>query len=229
MAANSVFVGRAGAGDLHPAYTLGGALVATGLVASSLLFAFSRRLEPPAPPASMLLRIVQNYVALPLAMPPKPKTRERKPSVHSRPTPFVQSLPPPVTAGILPNLVAPARPKLNLSMGLTSPTQPLPAVSGPRVANPYSNLYRALNAPAKPGSPLKSNGSFRSDYGYTESKVDGICSYTVLVEHLSLSPSVHPHVAFAIPCAGDTQPNVGEVLRAWAKQEKKRQDGGGLL
>lgn len=222
MAADAIFAGGARDGRLNPVVTLGLAAAGTALVLAGLLFAFSRRIAPPPTSARMLLRLIQVPVALPSAASPQPseKPAEIANSAHT------VALPRPVKSKVLPHLPAPVPSRLDLSMGLPSPTQPLPAASGPHAFNPYSDLERALKAPPKPAT-MENDSSFRSIYGYPVSKVGGVCSYSVPIEHLSLSPSVHPHVAFVIPCPGSYQPSMDDELDIWADKEKKKQNGNG--
>lgn len=222
MAADSVFGRPVEGGRLNPIYTLGAAVAGTLLVLAALLFAFSRQAVPPQTFPRLLLHVVQAPIALPTAAPLR---RSAKPAESPSPAHTIP-LPQPLAAKNLQNLPAPAASKLDLSMGL--PPLTIPPLSGlePRAFNPYSDLNRALEAPRAPAT-MQNGQSFRSEYGYVVVKAGGRCAALQTIQHLSLSPSVHPTVAFPIPCPGEYQPSMGDELDAWANKEKKKLDSDG--
>lgn len=217
MTSGAVFASRAAGVRLPPAYTLGIALAGTLLVLAGLLFAFSRPVMVPLTSPRMLLSVAQ----VPIAVPAAPLRRTAKPA-ESPNSAHTIALPQPLKANVLQDLPAPAASRLDLSMGIPAPTVLLPMGPEPHVFNPYSDLERALHAPRKPQT-MKNNSSWRSIYGYTVSKVNGVCSYSVTLQHMSLSPSVHPSVSFVIPCPGDYRPSMADELAQWATAERKRQ------
>lgn len=222
MATGSAFVHSVEGGRLNPVCTLFAALVGTALVCAGLVFVFTRPVSSSAPVARMILRLAHSAVDVPVPVTTQPRHQAQSPKMGV--APHLEPLLPSVKATVLQNLPAPVRSELDLSMGLPSPTLPLLPGPGPHALNPYSDLYRALNAPRKPLT-LKNGQSFRSEYGYSITKIDGHCYMKQALQGFSLSPSVHPKVVSRVPCPGDYHPSMANELAAWAKKWRKHHGG----
>lgn len=223
MAADSVFGRPVEGGRLNPIYTLGAAVAGTLLVLAALLFAFSRPVAPPVVAPRMLLRIVQNPVAVPVAVAAKPRARRNVNSSRSHEAPRIQSLPP-FSAELLRNLPALLPPALNLSPDLLAPTLPLSATSGPPVFNLYSPIYQALNSHRK--QPILKNGQTLRLVGFpTITKYGGYCYVEKSLPTFGLSPMPPRKVPVRVGCPGSYQPSMGDELDTWANKEKKKLDG----
>lgn len=198
--------------QLHPLYSLTGALLGTAMVCALLLWAFTQPLPLKVP--SQLVKL--SLVTIPASPPQRIVrllARRVAPLRHST---ITHSLVPkpvviPDTRMVQP-ITSPA--PLDLSLpGLTFAPPPASALV-PRAFNPYSDLSRALTAPP-PLPTMKNGGAYRSEYGFGVVKADGRCAEMQTI-HIGPSPSVKANVAFAMPCPGEYRSSMTDELEAWA-------------
>ncbi|MGH8312153.1 MAG: hypothetical protein ACRER9_02565 [Gammaproteobacteria bacterium] len=191
---------------LNPLYSLLGAGLGTALVCVLLVWAFAHPL-PNTPAQLMQLSLVAVSASQPKPVAPSPSRHFLTPrSVTAKPVVIPESNP------IKPVTPAP----LDLSLpGLTF-APPTASAFVPPVFNPYSDLYRALTAPAPP--PGMQNGdAYRSEYGFDLVKSSGQCLAPQTVQ-VGLSPSAHTTVGFLVPCPGEYKPSMADEFKAWAER-----------
>ena len=81
-------------------------------------------------------------------------------------------------------------------------------------------LQQALNAPRKPAS-MQNSESYRSIYGGTIVKSDGVCSRLQTVQ-IGPSPSNRMTLAFLTHCPGEYKPSTGRELLEWANKKQAK-------
>lgn len=225
MVGDVIFAAGAKDDRLNPVVTFALAAAGTALVLAGLLFAFSRQVVPPPIGPRLLLRVIQAPIAVPTAAPMR---RIKKPAEISNSVHWI-TLPQPMKSEILPHLPAPQAspaPKLDLSTGIPSPTAPLPIGPAAQAFNPYSDLYRALNAP--PQLPILKNGQTLKLAGHHAiTKIAGRCYEEAQLPPTGLSSSSGQSVFKAVQCPGEYLPSMDDELDFWADKEKKKLDGNG--
>lgn len=209
---------RAGSGvQLHPLYSLAGAVVGTTLVCACLLWAFTYPLALTVAPRFVTLHLATIPTnVLPSVVRTIPRqARPLRRSAVTRPAP-------PRPAGIPESSpVKPISPSVPLDLTLPSVFAPPPTLAFvPHAFNPYSDLSRVLNTPL-PASTMQNGDAYRSVSGFPVVKSGGRCLALQTIQ-VGLSPSAHVTVGFGVPCPGEYRPSMADELRAWAAARASR-------
>lgn len=208
---------RAGYGvQLHPRYSLAGAVLGTALVCAFLLWAFSY---------SSPLKVASGFVELHLtALPAVPSPRVVR-TVSRQTHPLRRSavtrpaLPQPVTIPKIPALPLATSPApLDLSLPGSVFAPPAASAFVPHAFNPYSDLSHALNMPP-PTSTMQNGDAYRSVYGFPVVESGGRCLALQTIQ-VGPSPTAHATVAFGVSCPGEYKPTMADELKAWAAKRK---------